>query len=335
MKQPNHIRQQFGVLGLDLPRLAWCLARPGGWLHYRNRIDNLKISPDGRAVACQSQWGSNLHAMDQFPALSWPLMRRALRAWPVRLSRTPVICGAPQLSFILPHRGRLRLPLLHITIESILAQREVPVECMVVEQNERREIFDLPRGVRYLHLPHPKDPVSWRKSWAYNEGVRLASTEIVVCHDGDIPVPTRYAVEILRQFREHQWDAVFPQRFLFYLNSSVTREIIAQRSLPLCHLPECVRQNWKGGTLAIRKEAYWKIGGFDEQFIDWTGEDLEFHDRCLELNCFDYGYIPFLHLWHPPQETKLGLKREQNLAEFHNLMQIPRAERIRRLVGQT
>ena len=46
------------------------------------------------------------------------------------------------------------------------------------------------------------------------------------------------------------------------------------------------------------------IGGFDEGFVDWGGEDDEFYDRCGLLGHCRSGYLPFLHLWHPPQPDR-------------------------------
>jgi hypothetical protein len=99
--------------------------------------------------------------------------------------------------------------------------------------------------------------------------------------------------------------------------------------------PEAVWQNWKGGTLAIRRDAYFRIGGFDERFVDWGGEDDEFFDRCRVLKQYDFGYLPFIHLWHEPQPTKSSPVRDRNLNLLAKLLQIPPEERIRELKGRS
>ncbi len=73
----------------------------------------------------------------------------------------------------------------------------VAVEVIVVEQGVEQEAEGLPGSVQYIHLPHPQDPEGWYKSWAFNVGVSQAQADIVVCHDGDILVPTHYADEII------------------------------------------------------------------------------------------------------------------------------------------
>lgn len=327
----RRFRELAGVLALDVPRYAVDLVRRGHWVRICNRIDHLEVSPDGAAARCLDDWASDLHACRVLPPLSRWLYRRALSEWPIRCASTRRDSPSlPDLSFVIPHRGVERLPILLKVLETILAQEDVHVECLVVEQDQERHIGALPPGVRYLHVPHAGDPSAWHKCLAFNAGVREAAAEIVVCHDGDLLVPCRYGSEILRLFRAGATVA-FPQRFLFYLSEAQTRGVTANGPLPSALTPELVRQNWRGGTLAIRRAEYARVGGFDERFVGWTGEDIEFHDRCLVLPGWFHGYIPFVHLWHAAQPTKTGPAREANLAFFHDVMKVPRESRIARL----
>ena len=83
--------------------------------------------------------------------------------------------------------------------------------------------------------------------------------------------------------------------------------------------------------MALTREAFFRIGGFDERFVDWGGEDNEFYDRCTTLRRYPYGYLPFLHLWHPPQESKLSGARERAVLFMNELLALPPDERIRAL----
>jgi hypothetical protein len=92
-----------------------------------------------------------------------------------------------------------------------------------------------------------------------------------------------------------------------------------------------VFQNWKGGTIAIRRDAFFELGGFDEGFVDWGGEDDEFYDRCGALTHCRYSYLPFVHLWHRPQQDR-KLADNLNISRIMPWrMQIPAAERIAEL----
>ena len=160
-----------------------------------------------------------------------------------------------------------------------------------------------------------------------------ATMEVEAVDEGvveDILVPEGYAAEICRLFDSSDWEVAHLQRFLFYLGPEATRALVANGPLSPV-IPADVRQNWCGGTLAIRKAAYAAIGGFDERFVDWGGEDNEFFDRCGSLKQFAFGYVPFIHLWHPPQANKFGPGRDRAVAFMHDRLALPVAQRIAEL----
>ena len=253
-------------------------------------------------------------------------MRNALRQWALGDGRQARVVRKPDISFVVPHRGTERVPLLLSVLNSILAQTDVTVECIVVEQNQRREVDDLPDGVRYIHLPHPTDAAGWRKSWAFNVGVEAAQADIVVCHDGDILVPQRYAAEVLVRLGKG-YEVAHLQRFLFCMGRSDT-DAFLQSGVLSVFTPERVRQNWQGGTVAIRKDAFWRIGGYDERFVGWGGEDNEFYDRCRTISGWHSGYLPFVHLWHESQPEKMSRDRVANCQRLDSLLKRPADERI-------
>ena len=82
--------------------------------------------------------------------------------------------------------------------------------------------------------------------------------------------------------------------------------------------------------MAIRAETYAELGGMDEGFSGWGGEDNEFWDRCLSRPSWIWGYEPIVHLWHRGQPLK-GAAANPNLDRARELMAVPTEERIRRL----
>ncbi len=324
-------QKKVGCLFKDVPRLLPALFLRRNWIRAWNRNDNLCVEQGGVNTAAVGPWSADLYAAHVFPWIGRRLMSHALQTWPLRhLDRVHRhSTSAPQVSFIIPHRGKERLPLLIATVRTILAQRDIQVECIVVEQSARREVTGLPPGTQYIHLPHSEDPHSWRKCWAYNAGARVAEGRILVCHDGDILVSADYAREIVRTICDQGNEVAHLQRFLFCLSAEDTDHFIATGTVPDRCVPERIRQNWKGGTLAVKKDRYFELGGFDERFIDWSGEDREFYDRCLSLKGWRWGYLPFIHLWHPSQESKVSPEeRRASLERSEGLMAVSREERI-------
>ncbi len=321
-----------GALMKDLPLLLMHLASKNGWVRARNRIEPVTFDPGGAGVRCDFEWSSALHVARVFPHTGAWLMNRAFAQWPVRFDSGRARRDVPQpdLCFIIPFRGDARLPQLLATVRSILGQSDVRVECIVIEQSDKVLARDaLPPAVRHIHLPHPLGDPGWRKSWAYNQAARQTRAPVLVCHDGDIVVPAGYGRAVLDTLAGG-FDCAHIQRFLFYLNPEGSSRVIASGSLAHC-VPDEVRHNWVGGTLAIRKEAFFDVGGFDECFVDWGGEDNEFFDRCQVLRQCRFGFVPFLHLWHPPQANKSGPGRDAAMALMNKRMAIPPAARVEEL----
>jgi hypothetical protein len=111
----------------------------------------------------------------------------------------------------------------------------------------------------------------------------------------------------------------------------MTAEILKSDQIRCSEAPERVFQNWKGGTIAISKEAFFSIGGFDEGFVDWGGEDDEFYHRCSAIRHFTFGYIPFVHLWHAPQPDR-KVTTNPNISKILPWrLEIPATDRIKEL----
>jgi hypothetical protein len=218
-----------------------------------------------------------------------------------------------QVSFLIGHRGRARLPQLLATLRSIAAQ-DIAIECIVVEQSEAPEIRDdLPPWVRYVHTPSGGLP--YCRAWAFNVAARMASADVLVLHDGDLLVPLRYAAEALARVREgHRFADL--KRFLFYLGPRGKLETVVQ--------------NAQGGSIVAERAAYWDIGGFDESFVGWGGEDNDFWDRARTTRrVYDFGYLPLIHLHHEAQPGKIV--GTPAIERYRRIESIPPAERIARL----
>ncbi|HEX7708687.1 MAG TPA: galactosyltransferase-related protein [Thermoanaerobaculia bacterium] len=310
---PNSIRRLAGALIYDAPRFEQHVR--GRWQLIRNRNERITVDESGRGVRCEWQWTSTVHYCDVFPSQAERLMRTSFGEWPILRRDTPAVPGSPVVSFIIGHRGSERLPLLLETIESIAGQ-DVPVEVVVVEQSV--SLSDLPGWVAHIPMTIASDAEPYNRSAAFNEGVRHARASLLVLHDGDILVPKSYAREIVRQ-AESGYAAIDLKRFLFYLGSSGR-----------C---EKVLQNAHGGSVAITSEGFDAIGGFDERFVGWGGEDNDFWDRAETLESTRFGYLPLLHLWHGPQGEK---QRSPAVDRYYNqLALLPVRERIARLRGES
>ena len=330
-------KQKLGALLYDFPRYAkqmW-ISRANDefpWIAVHNRDEQLSFGPGNLGARCEWKWTSDLHLAKVFPALGLKLMRRALSEQPVILKETLSNSSRePDVSFIIGHRGRHRLPHLLATLQTIAAQSEVNIECMVVEQSAIPEVREsLPDWVRYVHSPSPDTQTAYCRSLAFNVGACSARGAVLVLHDNDLLVPQSYAAEILKRFQEG-YEVINLKRFIFYLSQDHSQRVFSSGQLHLDHPPESVMQNAEGGgSLAVSREVYLALGGFDEAFVGWGGEDNEFWERAQTRSLWPYGYLPFIHLWHENQPEKY--KEERKAAKLLELRSaLPAEKRIEEL----
>lgn len=321
------LRRRLGALIYDWPRFLRHIG--GDWTRLRNRDETLTIGP--RGVRCEWPYSSELHIANVYPSASRWLLRRALETWPISLRDDAAsVGGAPRVSFVIGHRGTERLPNLRATLRSIAAQSGVAIECIVVEQSALREVErELPSWVRYLHTPVDAS-LDYSRSAAFNAGAAIARGEILVLHDNDMLVPERYAAEAAARASEGA-RFIDLKRFVFYVGEEDSRALFDARAVPL-DLTTTVSQNARGGSIAVVKSAYDAIGGFDESFIGWGGEDNEFWERAEAHGGIDrFGCLPMLHLWHRAQKGKEDRVNAPAARRYFEVRDIPPEERIARL----
>ncbi|MEA2163899.1 MAG: hypothetical protein QOK37_2026 [Thermoanaerobaculia bacterium] len=325
------LRQFLGALAYDSVRFERHVR--GRWDLIRNRHETITINDSGPGARCEWRWTSPVDYCRFVPGADVRLLRAALAQWPIRLASALDHAQAPQVTFLIGHRGLARLPLLLLTLRSIAAQRDAAIECIVIEQDVRNQIESaLPSWVRYIHQPvGESDP--YNRAMTFNTGAAAARGRTIVLHDNDMLVPERYAAEVAAHV-ENGWEAVDLKRFIFYLTPVDTTRVIAAQRLALDEHSEVVIQNLHGGSVAIRREAYDAIGGLDEKFVGWGGEDVDFWERAETLRATRFGYLPIVHLWHAPQSEKVQGDAAPAVRRYYELAELPPQERIARLRSQ-
>lgn len=333
----GNLRLKIGACIYDVPSFVWHLlpGRRRQWAFVCNRDERLILDAQKRGARCDWQWTSDLHVAKVFPHLGLKLMRRALHDFPIKLRTTePLVNSNVEVSFIIGHRGMARLRHLLTTLKSIAAQRGASIECIIVEQSQTPEIKKfLPDWIRYVHTPVLSPNMAYSRAWAFNVGARLARANSLILHDGDLLVPEDYAAEVLRGHGEG-YEVVNVKRFIFYLSEEHSKRVMEGGRLLLDSPPESVMQNAQGGgSLAMTKEAYFSIGGFDESFVGWGGEDNEFWERAQTRTIWPYGYMPILHLWHESQREKFLSQKASARERYWKLSEIPPEARIDMLLA--
>lgn len=302
------------------------------WRDLHNRIERLECGGDSTSRVCGWKWTSELTVCQVFPEIAQRLYQRCFQEWPLveGASGTAVLeLEKPQISVILPVGNPERHAAMRVVLASFLGQTRRDIEVIVVEQSSVPRLGGtLPAGVRYLHIMNAEGAEEFNKSRLMNEAVRKAKAPWVLLHDSDIVVPSGYVDAVLAR-ASYGWEAVRPIRFLFYLGRECSASFAPKGRLP-SHVDR-ITQNFPGGSTAIKRETYMQIGGHDERFVGWGGEDTEFLDRLRTRRLFPGHFAPAIHLWHLPAPKKLSGDRNQDFLDQQ--LAVPVDERIRCLVS--
>ncbi len=337
----SRTREWLGVVTKDLPKYLRATGRTNNdWVRLCNRYECLEFAPEGGGVRCDWEWTSMLHAPLVMPWLGRRIFRRVLQSHCFEFRSAPLggkAEGKIDVTFVIGHRGLDRLPCLISTLYTIAGQEGVRIECIVVEQSTYPEIRNrLPPWVRYVYTPLPCARLPYCRAWALNVGARMARGDLLILHDNDLLVSARYALEHFG-YLEKGYEVVNLKRFIFYLDKMTTDCLFAAGRLPVPATPQSILQNaLGGGSLAIAKDAFFAIGGYDEAFVGWGGEDNEFWDRAQLRSLYPYGHLPLVHLWHPGQPDK-GVRQGKGAytADLYNVRsRINPRDRVRELVGR-
>ncbi len=305
----RRVRHLLAANLLDAPRYGLALrsSRPDGWVQLHNRGQRLLDDPEQRGVRiADDPWTSALFYCQAYPQVGLRVLQRALAEWPIAFRDQPLTPPSerPLVSFLIGHRGRTKIPHLLKTIQSFAAQEDAAFECLVVEQADVPELpAVLPAWVRHVHTPLPYPDMPYSRAWAFNCAAQAARGAYLVFHDNDICIPRHYARELVAVFRRG-FEAARLQRFVFYLSETQTRELFESSTTTLTRPPVEIVQNCEGHTLAVRRDVYFAVGGHDEAFLGWGGEDNEMFDRLRSRMLHDCSYLPMLHLYHAPQPGK-------------------------------
>lgn len=145
----------------------------------------------------------------------------------------------------------------------------------------------------------------WSRSRALNAGFAISSGELLVSTDADMvfsPESFERIVETARkqpkaafflqcrdlpEGMDDEWVALHPDAW----------EELEQRSR--------LRPRWgMGGMMAISREGFFEIRGFDERFHTYGGEDLDFAQRARRAGFktvwVNEPDVRMYHMWHPP-----------------------------------
>lgn len=229
--------------------------------------------------------------------------------------------GGPAVNVIVPFRDRSRGGRTRNLLACLLALRDQdyidgPLHITVVETDDRPHLRELiePLADRHIFAIHNG---RFNKSWTSNlglaaDGGRFAATCIL---DADILVDRSFVRRNVRRFLNHGHTAQICCARSLSLDASATAAALDRRcvhgapDVPLDLLRGVLLREPPGGALWARGDALHRVGGFDERFEGWGGEDEDVVRRLAADGELRRWNDPLLHLDHP----RPSMRTEQDL----------------------
>ena len=222
-----------------------------------------------------------------------------------------------------------RIDNLHAVVQNF--QQKFPSWEIIVVEQDKRSTLDMEC---FIHKPRHiliHNPGVFNKSWGMNVGYRIARGEILVITDSDILFSSETIgrsteavlsdLDIARPY-SHLIDMTREQTDEYLLNGILPEQGEIEQGLDRNYIGEkiCLA----GGVFVIRRDFFETIGGFDERFYGWGGEDDAFSIKAEALttraaiarNSFAW------HMWHPraiDREDPNYFRNVQILKEYRRL----------------
>ena len=180
------------------------------------------------------------------------------------------------------------------------------LQVMVVEQDRAPTLSGAVLAGHCTHL-FAFNPGPFNKSWGFNIGFKHTCGQVVAFGDADVMVEAEALVQSL-QLCLTDYEAVKPYDRLVDLTPEETQHILAGQSL---HHADRSGQPpnregsgeyicFCGGLFVVRRALFESLGGFDEKFLGWGGEDdaMTIKLQALSRNTHIVTGRTAYHLWH-------------------------------------
>jgi predicted glycosyltransferase involved in capsule biosynthesis len=225
------------------------------------------------------------------------------------------------LSIIIPFRATDEFRLANLRKVVDFLKLQLPqADFVIFEQDTQTKLeAQLPLSNSCLHLY--ADGGAFNKSKLINLAVQRAASDILLISDADIVVSHEGLHRSIDAVRK-ELHFVRPFENLVDLDLEQSQAFLREKSLPT-EVGKAKQSNRRqygealclaGGVFVIRKSTYLELGGFDERFLGWGGEDNAFS----ELVTHQVSKSAVLkdgvawHLWHPREDTRQSAHYQRN-----------------------
>lgn len=193
-------------------------------------------------------------------------------------------------------------------LDALSRQTHPDFEIIVVDDGSNDETTEfVGNHFPEVHLVHTAGK---GLSAARNAGARMARGKILAFTDDDCRPDPEWLEQLGRGFVTEVWAAVGGPNLPPSPDNVASAVVAAAPGAPShVMLNDREAEHLPGCNLAVRREAFEQIGGFDERFHT-AGDDVDFCWR-LRAEGLVLGFVPTAFVWHDRRPNALGYLRQQ------------------------
>lgn len=242
--------------------------------------------------------------------------------------------GEGEVTVIIPHRGRDRLPLLDATLSRLRAVKGI-AQVLVVELAGESVAAEACARLGAQHL-FCRTADAFEKGRALAMGTPFASTPFVLWLDNDLILPEGFVTQAVRELRARGLDSLTPWHTQHYLSEPESAAVMAGTREPDTCTPLKTVQSgrgWVGGAELVRHAFLLEHGGIPPGFLGWGGEDNAWIIKARLLGTQATSREPeqvVRHLYHPTSNGYAqGKAMRENPHYPDNLARMRRMQALR------
>lgn len=232
--------------------------------------------------------------------------------------------GQPEVSVVIGFKDwgleRLMLSIRSIHDSLGAVPHEVIISDYGSEDTESVALAAERVGARHEIVPTNGE---WSRSRALNAGVRAARGEILLATDADMLFSPSSLHKVVAQLHQQPHEIVILQ--CRDLPVGFSHEVVSEVGFDWTRFASIgqIRPRWgMGGLVAVRRDLWGRVRGWDERMHTYGGEDVDFAKRAQKagarINWLDEPGVAMYHIWHPSSGASASRSAEAIAAIAEN-----------------
>jgi len=202
----------------------------------------------------------------------------------------------PKISYVIPYRDTGRANAIKIVAANVKAQRFPIIDIVMAEEDNKSKINQCGYPSKHI-LSKCSKGKDFCKAAAFNLGVESTLYDTIILHDADMLIHGSYTSTMHKLLQS--FDGVHIGKNVLYLSRTATDKVITTYKIDRSLDAERMVGYYEGGSLGVKKSAYVKVGGFNEDYVGYGMEDCDFFHRMLDFtNFYNERSIDLFHMHH-------------------------------------